>query len=362
MKRNLDRAASLIEGLSDEKIRWTETVKQLDIYFDYLPGDCLLSIAFVSYMGPFLFKYRDILLKLWINSVKDMKIPYNPAYDNKDFLSDPATIRNWNIHGLPNDDLSTENGIIISRSSRWPLIIDPQCQALKWIKSMEAENDLKTIDFCLPNFMNILEMALENGNPTLLQIASEHLDPSVMPVLSKSIIEKGKSIIKLLSLIYFKSIKNNKFTYLLIFLGNQLYIKMGDNMLPYNDNFRFFITTKLRNPYYPPEIFTRTTVVNFAIKEEGLEDQLLDVVIRMEKPELKILKDNLIINIDKGKKTLVELEDELLRLLNEIEGSLLENDELFHTLASSKITSVTVNEQLETSFSTQIDIDVAREV
>jgi len=137
---------------------------------------------------------------------------------------------------------------------------------------------------------------------------------------------------------------------------------MGDKELPYNDNFRFFITTKLRNPYYPPEIFTRTTVVNFAIKEEGLEDQLLDVVITMEKPELKILKDNLIINIDKGKKTLVALEDELLRLLNEIEGSLLENDELFQTLASSKVTSVTVNEQLEISFSTQIDIDVAREV
>jgi len=120
-----------------------------------------------------------------------MKIPTNPAYDNKDFLSDPATIRNWNIHGLPNDDSSTENGIIISRGSRWPLIIDPQCQALKWIKNMEAENELKIIDFCLPNFMNILEMALKNGNPTLLQITSEHLDPSVMPVLSKSIIEKG---------------------------------------------------------------------------------------------------------------------------------------------------------------------------
>ncbi|XP_025195967.1 dynein heavy chain 2, axonemal [Melanaphis sacchari] len=333
LKRNLDRAASLIEGLSDEKIRWTETVKQLDIHFDYLPGDCLLSIAFVSYMGPFVFKYRDILLKLWTTSLKDMKIPNNPAYDNKDFLSDPAIIRNWNIHGLPNDDLSTENGIIISRGSRWPLIIDPQCQALKWIKNMEEGNDLKIIDFCLPNYIYILEMALQNGNPTLLQLSSEHLDPSVMPVLSKSIIEKE----------------------------NQLYIKMGDKMLPYNDNFRFFITTKLRNPYYPPEIFTRTTVVNFAIKEEGLEDQLLDVVITMEKPELKILKDNLIINIDKGKKTLVELEDELLRLLNEIEGSLLENDELFQTLASSKIISVTINEQLETSFTTQIDIDVARE-
>lgn len=144
--------------------------------------------------------------------------------------------------------------------------------------------------------------------------------------------------------------------------GEQLYIKMGDKLLPYNNNFRFFITTKIRNPYYAPEIFTMATVVNFAIKEEGLEDQLLDVVIRMEKPDLKTLKDNLVMNIDKGKKTLVELEDELLRLLNESEGSLLENDELFQTLGSSKITSVSVNEQLEVALTTQVEIDIAREV
>jgi dynein heavy chain len=206
LKRNLERAASLIEGLSGEKIRWTATVKQLDINFDYLPGDCLLGIAFVSYMGPFVFKYRDILLKLWIQSVKDMKIPSDPRFEIKTFLSDPAIIRNWNIHGLPNDDLSTENGIIISRGSRWSLIIDPQCQALKWIKKMEANNRLQLIDFCLPNYMKILENALNLGYPTLLQITSENIDPAIMPVLSKSIVKEGKYLIKLFFIFYIYTI------------------------------------------------------------------------------------------------------------------------------------------------------------
>lgn len=153
------------------------------------------------------------------------------------------------------------------------------------------------------------------------------------------------------------------FNHVIFFLlGEQLYIKMGDKMIPYNDNFRFFMTTKLRNPHFAPEIFTRTTVVNFAIKKEGLEDQLLDAVIKMEKPQLKILKDDLIINIDIGKKTLADLEDELLKLLNESKGSLLENEELFTTLISSKITSATVNKQLENSLKTQIEIEFAREV
>lgn len=197
MKKNLKRAASLIEGLSGERIRWTESVKQLDITFDYLPGDCLLGIAFVSYMGPFVFKYRDILLKLWTESVKKTKIPIDPNYEVKAFLSDPAVIRHWNIHGLPNDDFSTENGIIISQSSRWPLIIDPQCQALKWIKKMEAENHLQIIDFCLPNYIQILENAISSGYPTLLQITSEYIDPAVMPVLSKSIVKEREYQMKM---------------------------------------------------------------------------------------------------------------------------------------------------------------------
>lgn len=191
MKKNLERAALLIEGLSEEKMRWTQTVKQLNIDFDYLPGDCLLSVAFISYMGPFVTKYRDILMTLWTTSVKEMKIPSNPEYEVKTFLSDPATIRDWNIHGLPSDDFSIENGIIINHSSRWPLIIDPQCQAFKWIKHIEADNDLKIIDFCLPNYMAILEISLQHGYPTLLQITSENIDPTLMPILSKSIVKES---------------------------------------------------------------------------------------------------------------------------------------------------------------------------
>lgn len=191
LKINLERAGILIGGLSDERTRWIQTIKELDIKFDYFPGDCLLSTAFISYMGPFVSKYREILFKLWTESLRNMNIPSNPVFEIKHFLLDPAIIRNWNIHGLPNDDYSTENGIIISRSSRWPLIIDPQCQALKWIKNKEADNNLKVIDFYLPYYMDILETALHEGTPILLQIASEDLDPTIMPILSKSIIKKG---------------------------------------------------------------------------------------------------------------------------------------------------------------------------
>ena len=55
-------------------------------------------------------------------------------------MGDTAVVRDWNIQGLPSDSLSTENGIFVTRSRRWPLMIDPQGQANRWIRSMEGNN------------------------------------------------------------------------------------------------------------------------------------------------------------------------------------------------------------------------------
>lgn len=57
-----------------------------------------------------------------------------------EFLIDPAVVRDWGEMGLPIDDFSTENGTLVVRASRCPLIIDPQLQANKWLKNLEREN------------------------------------------------------------------------------------------------------------------------------------------------------------------------------------------------------------------------------
>lgn len=52
-------------------------------------------------------------------------------------------------------------------------------------------------------------------------------------------------------------------------IEDQIMIKFNEKMISYHDKFRLFITTKLANPHYAPEISTKTTLCNFAIKEEG---------------------------------------------------------------------------------------------
>ncbi|XP_070785989.1 dynein axonemal heavy chain 2 [Enoplosus armatus] len=333
MEVKLDRADKLVTGLAGERVRWEERVAGLEENMGYLVGDCLLAASFLSYMGPFLSNYRDELLAIWMKEVRDLEIPCTPGFSFAVFLSKPTAVRDWNIQGLPSDAFSTENGVIVTRGNRWPLMVDPQGQALKWIKNMEMKRGLKVIDFQMPDYLRVLENAIQFGNPVLLQNVQEELDPSLNPILNKSLTR----------------------------IGGRLLLKLGDKEVEYSPEFRFYITTKLSNPHYTPEISTKTTIVNFAVKEQGLEAQLLGTVVRKERPELEEQKDSLVISIASGKRSLQELEDEILRLLNEATGSLLDDVQLVNTLQTSKVTATEVSEQLESSEQTEIKIDSARE-
>ncbi len=57
--------------------------------------------------------------------------------------------------------------------------------------------------------------------------------------------------------------------------GGRLLIRLGDSDIDYDRNFRFYMTTKMANPHYLPEICIKVTIINFTVTREGLEDQLL---------------------------------------------------------------------------------------
>ena len=103
-----------------------------------LTGDCAIAAAFVSYCGPFNQEFRAYLVKdKFTNDCIKRGVPCTADIDVIEFSVDQATIADWNMEGLPGDPLSIQNGILITQASRYPLLIDPQGQALSWIKSRE---------------------------------------------------------------------------------------------------------------------------------------------------------------------------------------------------------------------------------
>ena len=93
-----------------------------------------------------------------------------------------------------------------------------------------------------------------------------------------------------------------------------------------------YITTRMANPHYTPEVSTKVNVINFSIKEQGLEEQCLGIVVQEEQPTLEQTKSQLVDKIETGQNTLKQLEDEILAKLQDKSCSLLENVSLISTL------------------------------
>merc|ERR1711975_178300 len=102
--------------------------------------------------------------------------------------------------------------------------------------------------------------------------------------------------------------------------GNKRVLKLGDKEINLHSNFKLFMQTKLSNPHYPPEIQAECTIINFTVTEAGLEDQLLFLVVRLERPDLARTKSELIQQQNEFKVKLAELEALLLEKLANAEG------------------------------------------
>ncbi|XP_014666536.1 PREDICTED: dynein heavy chain 7, axonemal-like [Priapulus caudatus] len=139
--KKLDRAEKLIGGLGGEKDRWNQSAKELSERYLNLTGDVLISAGVVAYLGAFTSGYRQDQVTEWISVCKQLRIPCSDGFSLRDTLGEQVAIRAWNIAGLPTDSFSVDNGIIISNSRRWPLMIDPQVTLLNFMITPDGLGD-----------------------------------------------------------------------------------------------------------------------------------------------------------------------------------------------------------------------------
>eukprot|EP00105_Crassostrea_gigas_P038198 XP_019922346.1 PREDICTED: dynein heavy chain 6, axonemal [Crassostrea gigas] len=327
----LKRASILIDALGGEKVRWAESVNLLDEKLSGLVGDTLIAAASVAYIGPFTATYRKELVSSWIQLCGQYAIPISQKFDLVKSTVDAYQVLKWQNKGLPQDNHSTENALIVKRTKRWPLFIDPQGQAVNYIKERKG-NRLEVVDASDPNYMKALETAIRVGQPMLLKDVSEQLDPALRPVLLHETFQRG----------------------------GQTVIKLGDTEIEYNAKFRLYMTTSVANPHYLPAVYIQVNIINFTVTFDGLQEQLLSAVVRQEKPILESQRSDLLGSIADDVKSLRDLEDRSLSLLQNTEGHILDDQDLVDTLQQSKGKSSEITNRVAQSEETEKKLNLAR--
>lgn len=213
-------------------------------------------------------------------------------------------------------------------------------------------------------FRTHLEDALSQGRPLLIENIGVDLDPVLDNIFDKNFLKSGTG----------------------------LKVKVGDKEVEMSPGFTLYITTKLPNPAYSPEIFARTSLIDFTVTSKGLEDQLLARVIQTEKEvtgrkslsprfnlisffilstcyflnpfrlqELEQMRINLVAQMTANKRRILDLEDNLLMRLASTKGSLVDDQGLVDVLQTTKSTSIEVSEQIALAQETETEITAARE-
>ena len=180
--------------------------------------------------------------------------------------------------------------------------------------------------------MNAILTCVTMGEPILIEGVGEELDATLDPLLSRSIFQRG----------------------------SQKMIKLGTEEVAYDDNFHLFIQTKLFNPHYRPEIFAQCTLINFIVTEEGLEEQLLALVVNKEKPELEEKRTALVRAINDYMVTLTDLENELLERLSNAPDDILSDVALIEGLEKTKAASTEIEQKVELAKKQEVSINAAR--
>lgn len=177
----------------------------------------------------------------------------------------------------------------------------------------------------------MLEAALKSGAPVLLEDVGESVDAALEPLLRKQVFYRDEAA----------------------------FISLGARTVPYSADFALYMTTKLPNPRYSPEVCVSVTLLNFTSTHEGLCDQLRGLVVSEERADLQEQREHMVVQSARHKKQLEEIEDKILSVLTSRSGSLLEDESAVEMLTSCKQVADEVNEKEEAAASTGGEIDRA---
>ncbi|KAL8004079.1 putative AAA+ ATPase domain, dynein heavy chain region D6 P-loop domain-containing protein [Plasmopara halstedii] len=334
----LNKAQILLGKLGGEKHRWSEQVKELETRLTDLPVRMLLAAAFTTFLGKCSEDARRRVVMEWERNLLEQTFSVGSVhFDYRKLLSSESELLTWKGMGLPSDNLSMENALIISYSSgeRCPFIIDPANACTTWLQAELAKDSTRPLSIVQSQdarFVNIVEQAVRFGR-TLVVLDADNVEPYLYPLVRKDLIHQGPRFV----------------------------VALGDKVIDYNENFRMYLVTRNPSPPLAPDAMAIVNVVNFTVTRSGLEGQLLGVTIQHEQPELEQEKSELLRQEEECKVQLAALEKQLVEALATSEGDILENTMLVESLTKTKATSAEIESALERSGKKSEELDEKRD-
>jgi len=205
-----------------------------------------------------------------------------------------------------------------------------------------------------PTLLRVCEQSIRLGLPLIIENVGETIESTLLPLLNRDLFSQANSS-----------------------LGT---IRFNDIDIEINPNFRVYFITQLNNPHFLPDICIRVTLsknkektkenllfiscfclVNFTITQNGLEHQLLSLVVLNEEPHLEFERKVLLETMAQDLKSLRDLEDRTLEMLTASEQHLLDRHDLIENLTRSKHTSDEVTNRYRENESNERQINLARQ-
>ncbi|CAL6082691.1 Dynein_heavy chain [Hexamita inflata] len=334
--KRLDRAQSLMVSLGGEQSRWTQQLADVTQGMKNTLAKSLFATACVIYQGAFNSEFRKRLTSEWTAILQKHQLSFGEQqFQLTDILSDQVTLINYiNTFKLPSDVHSQQNAVLLFSSKKYCLLIDPEQQGQQFLRNVYKEQGLDIIKANDPELSRTLQNSFRFGKVLLITGVENEIDPSLTSIIEQKY-EKDKT-------------------------SGNIGLNFDGNFVQLNKKFRLILCSHLNNPNYQPEQFVRMTVVNFAITQAGLQDQLLGHLFIREQREQEELKNQLVVQNSKMMVERKSKEQEVLSLLGNNNSDILSNEPLIETLSQLQKNSKEIEEKMKESEITEANIDTIR--
>ena len=314
--KKVSRAESLLSSLNEEKERWQLTSTSFDIQMATLVGDSLISSAFLTYAGIFDHKYRQIMMGKWSHALESKNVSFRPEIDISNYLSSPSDQLLWKSFGVSSDNVAIQNCIILERCYRFPMVIDPSGQAIKFLIEKYSDRKMTKTSFLDSSFLKTLATCVRFGTPLLVQDV-ESLDPVLNPLLNREFQKTG---------------------------GRTL-VRIGPEEIDYSPQFMIILAT--RNPFarFAPDLCSRVTMVNFTVTPASLEAQALSRILQSERPDVDRRRVEIQRIQSEQRVKVRELEEALLNKISAVQGAILDDDTLVRSLEEIKAEATDISRE-----------------